>query len=66
MTEFQSQIRERVREAVSSLEDARANDDVHLVQIRTGELEDLARIAFEHGMHLPHLAGYVDLESAAG
>ena len=58
MTELHEQIRARVSEALTSLQDARTEGDDHMVEVRTGELESLAHLAAEHGLHLPALAEY--------
>lgn len=50
MTDFSSQIRERVEQTRLSLSDARTSGDDYLVEIRLGELESLARVAAEHGV----------------
>ncbi|WP_284303588.1 hypothetical protein [Mobilicoccus caccae] len=55
MTELQTQIVDRTTEALTSLRIAEAEDDDHLVDVRTGELESLARTACEHGLEIPQL-----------
>jgi hypothetical protein len=50
VTEFRSEIRERVAQTRTSLADAREHGDDYLVEIRLGELESLARLAAEHGV----------------
>ena len=45
MTELHEQIRARVSEALTSLQDARTEGDDHMVEVRTGELESLAHLA---------------------
>lgn len=64
MTELHEQIRARVNEAVTSLQEAHTEGDDHMVEVRTGELESLAHLAHEHGLELPALAEYtVDVEA---
>ena len=53
MSEFASNVNERVREAKSALDHARAEGDDYLVGVHTGELESLARLAEEHDVPLP-------------
>jgi hypothetical protein len=55
MTEFLDQLRHRVRHALDDLERARAAGDDYSVQIHTGELESIARIAESHGVRLREL-----------
>jgi hypothetical protein len=67
MTELHEQIRARVGEALTSLQEARTEGDDHMVEVRTGELESLAHVASEHGLHVPALQDYTadpDLEAA--
>lgn len=65
MTEFHAEIRERVQQALESLEAARRSGDDYMVGVRVGELESLAHLAAEHGLHVPALAGYAPDERAA-
>lgn len=58
MTELRTQILHRVTEALESLRVAEAEDDLHLVDIRTGELESLARTATDHDLDVPELRPY--------
>lgn len=58
MTEFLDQLRHRVRHALDDLEQARAAGDDYSVQVHTGELESIARIAEAHGVHLRELEGF--------
>lgn len=55
MTEFATEISDRIRAAQESLAEARKSDDDYLVGVRTGELESLARMASEHGIDVPEL-----------
>lgn len=58
MTEFHSEMRDRAFDAVASLKQAQANGDDYLVEVREAELENLARLAAEHGLRVPDLEGY--------
>lgn len=48
MSEFRQEITERIKTARLSLAEAQVDGDVYLVQVRTGELESLERLAAEH------------------
>jgi hypothetical protein len=52
MTEFHTEIQRRASDAQRSLAEARAAEDDYLARIRLGEIQDLARIAAEHGLVL--------------
>jgi hypothetical protein len=52
VTEFHNEIRRRASEARQSLAEARATGDEYLAGIRVGEIQDLARLASEHGLVL--------------
>ena len=52
MTEFRNEIRRRADEARRSLAEARATGDEYLAGIRLGEIQDLARLAADHGVVL--------------
>ena len=56
MTEFHNEIRRRAAEARRSLAEARATGDEYLAGIRLGEIQDLARIAADHGVVLDGVA----------
>ncbi len=56
MSEFASNVHERVREARSALDSARAEGDEYLVSVHTGELESLARLAEDNDVALPGTA----------
>jgi hypothetical protein len=58
MTEFHAEIRDRAAKAVHSLHEARAEGDDYLVEVREAELENLARLAHEHGLSIPELGDY--------
>jgi hypothetical protein len=55
MSEFANEITERVAQASTSLSEATENGDDYLVDVRVGELEDLARIAADHDVEVPGL-----------
>ncbi len=55
MSEFASEIAERVTQASTSLEEARSSGDDYLLDVRLGELEELARVAADHDVELPGL-----------
>jgi hypothetical protein len=58
MTEFLDQLRHRVRNALDELERARDTGDDYSIQVHTGELESIARIAESHGVALRELDGF--------
>ena len=49
MTEFLQEVADRIDAARRSLDQARADGDDYLVQVRTGEIESLQRLKDEHG-----------------
>ena len=49
MTEFHAEMRDRAATAVRSLRQAQDNGDDYLVEVREAELENLARLASDHG-----------------
>ncbi|MFB6720546.1 hypothetical protein ACFCV3_10315 [Kribbella sp. NPDC056345] len=51
-SQFAGDLRRRVREARQALVDARAEGDFYAVDIRTGELDSLLRLAMENGVLL--------------
>ena len=59
MSEFASEISERVAQARASLAEAEATGDDYLVRIRVGELESLARLAADHDLTVPGLEDQV-------
>jgi hypothetical protein len=63
MTEFRTEVRDRVLRAVTSLDEARNTGDDHMVEVRTGELESLARLATEHELHVPELTAYTEMKA---
>lgn len=56
MTAFADELRHRVETARRSLAEARREGDEYLVQVRVGELEELARAAAVNGVDVPGLA----------
>ncbi|HZB34179.1 MAG TPA: hypothetical protein VE465_28715 [Streptosporangiaceae bacterium] len=50
MGELAAMIDQRIAEASESLRTARAEDDAFLVDAREAEIDDLRRIANEHGI----------------
>ncbi len=58
MTEFHSEITRRATRAVQSLYSAEAAGDDYLVEMRQAELENLARLAADHGLRIPELQDY--------
>jgi len=58
MTEFHAEMRDRAVTAVQSLKNARESGDDYLVEVQEAELENLARLATEHGLRIPELSGY--------
>ena len=58
MTEFHTEMTERATRAVQSLRKAQEAGDDYLASVREAELENLARLASEHGLRIPELNGY--------
>jgi len=58
MTEFHHEITHRAVRAVQSLRAAEESGDDYLVSVQQAELENLARLAAEHGLRVPELSGY--------
>lgn len=58
MTEFQAQLRDRARQALDALALAEESGDLYSVDVRTGELESIARLADEHDVRLPELDAF--------
>ena len=58
MTEFHAEMRDRAVTAVQSLRKARESGDDYLVEVQEAELENLARLATEHGLRIPELQAY--------
>jgi len=59
MTEFHAEMRDRAVTAVQSLKKARESGDDYLVEVQEAELENLARLATEHGLRIPELQAYI-------
>ncbi|HYQ33128.1 MAG TPA: hypothetical protein VEQ83_07930 [Lapillicoccus sp.] len=55
MTEFHAQLRARALEAVNDLTAAQESGDDYSVEVHRADLENIARIAREHGVSLPEL-----------
>jgi hypothetical protein len=55
MTEFHAQLRARALDAVNDLTAAQESDDDYSVEVHRADLENIARIAREHGVPLPEL-----------
>ncbi len=58
MTEFLANLRDRARQALRSLEEARDAGDDYAMGIHTSELESIQRLADEHDVRLPELAAF--------
>jgi hypothetical protein len=58
MTEFHHEITHRAVRAVQSLHAAQESGDDYLASVREAELENLARLAAEHGLRVPELSDY--------
>ncbi|GAB3436642.1 hypothetical protein GCM10027517_07020 [Phycicoccus ginsengisoli] len=58
MTEFHHEIRAHAVSAIESLRGAQDTGDDYLASVREAELENLARLAAEHGLRIPELAGF--------
>jgi hypothetical protein len=58
MTEFQNAIAQYATGAAQSLRDAQQSGDDYLASVREAELENLARLASEHGLRVPELNDY--------
>ena len=49
-SEFAADLRRRIAEAERALETARAEGDFYGIDVRTGELDSLLRVAMENGI----------------
>ena len=58
MTEFHHEITHRATRALQSLRAAQETGDDYLASLKEAELENLARLAHEHGLRVPELADY--------
>ncbi|MGE9808064.1 MULTISPECIES: hypothetical protein [unclassified Janibacter] len=56
MTELFTQLRARATESLSSLAEARRAGDDYSVRLAEADLENIARLANEHGLVVPELA----------
>jgi hypothetical protein len=54
-SQFATDLRRRVREAQQALSEAEDDEDFYAVNIRTGELNSLMRMAVENGVDLEEL-----------
>jgi hypothetical protein len=54
-SQFATNLRRRVREAQQALSEARDDEDFYAVDIRSGELNSLLRLATENGVDLGEL-----------
>ena len=55
MTEFHDELRARALEAAASLAAAEGSGDHFSADVHRADLEDIARIAHDHGVPLPEL-----------
>ena len=55
MTEFHAQLSARAQEAVQQLAAAERSGDDYSVEVHRADLENIARIARDHGLTLPEL-----------
>ncbi|GAB2602130.1 hypothetical protein GCM10027168_39120 [Streptomyces capparidis] len=53
MDAFTADILQRIRTTESELRDARQSGDEFLAEVEQAELEDLRRLAAEHGVRVP-------------
>ena len=53
MTQFESEIQDRLAETRASLDEAVAEGDDYLAEVRVGELQSLARLAGANGVDVP-------------
>ena len=58
MTEFHTEITRRASRAVQNLRTAQETGDDYLATVQEAELENLARLAQEHGLRIPELSDY--------
>jgi hypothetical protein len=52
VSQFESDLRERIAAAQEAFEQARDEEDHYAMDVRTGELKSLRRMAAEHGIVL--------------
>jgi hypothetical protein len=55
MTEFHAELRAHAREAVQLLREAEQSGDDYSAEVQRADLENIARIAREHGVALPEV-----------
>jgi hypothetical protein len=55
--QFGSEVRERIAETMRQLEEARDSGDEYGVQVHSGRLETLRRLAVEHGVDPAEIEG---------
>ena len=53
MTEFHAQLTARAQEAVQQLDAAERSGDDYSIEVHRADLENIARIARDHGLALP-------------
>lgn len=58
MTEFHTEISHRAARAAESLRTAQESGDDYLASVQEAVLENLARLADEHGLRIPQLSDY--------
>ncbi|MFP5336328.1 MAG: hypothetical protein ACLGIV_13550 [Actinomycetes bacterium] len=56
MSEFATEVTERIEQTRQSLAEAEADGDDYLVGVRVGELESLTRLAADHDVEVPGAA----------
>jgi hypothetical protein len=66
MSEFVAVMKRRIKQTVRALHEARRKGDDYLVEVCTGELESLVRIAREHGLRVPEAEPLLGGESTTG
>lgn len=57
MSEFGTEVRERIAETLRQLEEADESGDEYGVQVHSGRLETLRRLAAEHGVDSAEFGG---------
>lgn len=68
MDEFSRELRMRIDEATATIEEARAEGDEFLAEMKTGELESLGHLARAHGVavELPDAVELPELPDGPG
>ncbi len=64
MTEFHTSLHERAREALAGLARARDLGDDYSVDVLTGELDSIQRLADDHDVRLPELDAFRGVPAA--